>query len=340
MYSLVQKALFQLSPETAHELSIDSLAALERLKMSGLFRPAFDDLPVNVMGLDFKNPVGLAAGMDKNGDCIDGMGALGFGFVELGTVTPRPQPGNPKPRMFRIKPAQGIINRMGFNNKGIDHLVAQVKKTRYEGVIGINIGKNVDTPVEEATSDYLIGLEKSFDVADYIAVNLSSPNTPGLRTLQFGDSLNQLLNDLKEKQQQLATALGKNKPVLIKIAPDMDDEAIEEVSNAFKQYEVDAAITTNTTISREKVEGLEFAEEQGGLSGAPVFEDSTSVLAKMREKMGPDFPIIGVGGICDGNQAAQKVEAGADLVQIYSGFVYQGPQLIKDCVEAIRLLDK
>jgi dihydroorotate dehydrogenase len=287
------------------------------------------------MGITFPNSVGLAAGLDKNGDYIDALAALGFGSIEIGTITPRPQPGNPKPRLFRIPEAQGIINRMGFNNQGVDHLIESVKRSKYKGVLGINIGKNFDTPVEKATDDYLICLRKVYEHASYIAVNVSSPNTPGLRSLQFGESLNELLDALKKEQKVLAEMHGVYKPIAVKIAPDMNEDEIKQVAQALKHYEIDAVIATNTTLSREGGEGLDFANEQGGLSGGPLTDKSTEVIAVLAEELNGALPIIGVGGIVDGTSAADKIRAGASLVQVYSGFIYRGPDLIKEASEAI-----
>jgi dihydroorotate dehydrogenase len=339
-YKLLRNLLFQLSPEVAHEASLDLISASERI---GLLRP-FIKLPVadpvNVMGITFSNPVGLAAGLDKNGDHIDGLAALGFGSIEIGTVTPRPQPGNPKPRLFRIKERGAIINRMGFNNLGVDYLVENVKKSRFRGTLGINVGKNFDTPVEDATNDYLIGIRKVYAHASYITVNVSSPNTPGLRDLQFGDSLKQLLEAIKAEQLLLQKKHGKTVPIAIKIAPDMSQDEIILVADTFKQFEVDGVIATNTTLSRDGVEGCMNADEMGGLSGAPLTHMSTDVIRMLYAELGDNIPIIGVGGIVDGASAADKVEAGAKLVQIYTGFIYHGPELIRDAAEAIAFVGR
>lgn len=338
MYAYIRKALFLLDAEASHEFSLDMLGAAERLKLLSPFVATVPDQPVEVMGLRFPNPVGLAAGLDKNGDYFNALGQLGFGFVEIGTVTPRPQPGNARPRLFRIPEREAIINRMGFNNKGVDHLVEQVKKRRYQGILGINIGKNASTPVEQAVDDYLIGMQKVYAHADYITVNVSSPNTPGLRNLQFGDSLNQLLAALKAEQQRLQQIHQRYVPVAVKIAPDMDDEAIVSVARSLKEQGMDGVIATNTTIGREGVEGLPNAEEGGGLSGVPVRARSTRVIQALHAELGNQLPIIGVGGISDGDSAAEKIRAGASLVQIYSGFIYQGPGVIREAAEAIALL--
>lgn len=335
MYSILRNILFRLDAEVSHEFSLDMLGAAERLKLLELFvtQPAYN--PIEVMGLRFPNPVGLAAGLDKNGDYFNALGALGFGFVEIGTVTPRPQSGNPQPRLFRIPEREAIINRMGFNNKGVDHLVAQVRKRRYQGILGINIGKNATTSVENAADDYLIGMRKVYEHADYITVNVSSPNTPGLRDLQFGDSLNRLLETLKKEQLLLQEAHQRYVPVAVKIAPDMDDIAIAQVATALTEQGMDGVIATNTTIGREGVEGCPNGEEAGGLSGLPVRDKSTRVIAGLHSHLGGKLPIIGVGGIFDGPSAVEKLNAGASLVQIYSGFIYQGPAVVREVAEAI-----
>lgn len=336
MYSIARSLLFQLSAETAHELTLDALSAAARLRLLPALAPSVPSAPVEVMGLRFDNPVGLAAGLDKNGSCIDGLGALGFGFIEIGTITPRPQPGNPKPRLFRIPEAKGVINRMGFNNAGVDELVENVKAARFNGVLGINIGKNFDTPVENAVDDYLICMRKVYEHASYITVNISSPNTPGLRDLQYGESLRQLLNRLKQEQAALAEEQGRYVPLAVKIAPDMDSEQLAGVAECLMQENMDAVIATNTTLSREGVEGLQNGDEAGGLSGAPLTERSTEVIAELYGLLGESVPIIGVGGITCGADAKAKLDAGAKLVQVYSGFIYAGPKLISDCVDAVR----
>lgn len=332
IYPLIRKALFALPPETSHNLSLELLGASERVGLLPLFSPKVTDNPVEVMGLKFANPVGLAAGLDKNGDYFNALGALGFGFVEIGTITPRPQPGNPKPRLFRIPEAQAIINRMGFNNLGIDHLVEQVKQRRYKGVLGINIGKNADTPVERAVDDYLICMEKAYAHADYITVNISSPNTPGLRSLQFGDTLVQLLAPLKEAQLRLAQLHGKQVPLAVKIAPDMNDEEIRATARALLDQGIDGVIATNTTVGRDGVENSPQASEAGGLSGAPLTQKSTAVIAALADELAGRIPIIGVGGIFSGADARAKMAAGASLVQVYSGFIYRGPGLVRELI--------
>ena len=335
MYQHIRNLLFRLDAETSHELSLDMLGAAERLHLLGLFNKPVPANPVTLWGLNFQNPVGLAAGLDKNGDYFNALGALGFGFVEIGTITPRPQPGNPKPRLFRVPEAQGIINRMGFNNKGVDHLVEQVKKRRYQGVLGINIGKNATTPVENAVDDYLICLSKVYEHADYVTVNISSPNTPGLRNLQFGDSLSQLLGPLKKKQVSLQQATGKFVPLLVKIAPDMDENEIAQVAGVLIQEGMDGVIATNTTVSRVGVEDYQHGAETGGLSGLPVRDKSTWVIRALDSCLGGKLPIIGVGGIFDAASAADKIRAGASLVQVYSGFIYEGPELIHAVAKGI-----
>ena len=335
MYNLARELLFKLSPETSHELSIDMIGAGGRLGLNGLLNKSPASLPVEVMGLTFPNPVGLAAGLDKNGDAIDGFAQLGFGFIEIGTVTPRAQPGNPKPRLFRLPEAEAIINRMGFNNHGVEHLLARVRAAKFKGVLGINIGKIFDTPVERAVDDYLLCLDKVYAHASYVTVNVSSPNTPGLRSLQFGDSLKQLLEALRQRQEDLAQVHGKRVPLAIKIAPDMSDEETVQVADALVQAGMDAVIATNTTLSRDGVKGLEHADEAGGLSGAPVRDKSTHIVEVLAAELAGRLPIIAVGGITEGKHAAEKIAAGASLVQIYSGFIYKGPALIREAVDAI-----
>lgn len=335
MYKLTRNLMFKLSPETSHDVSIDLLGLSGRLGLTHVFCKKTAQLTTTVMGIDFPNPVGLAAGLDKNGDAILGLSALGFGFIEIGTITPRPQPGNPKPRIFRLPQAQAIINRMGFNNKGVDYLLERVKNAQFSGVLGINIGKNVDTPVERAVDDYLICLDKVYQYASYVTVNISSPNTPGLRSLQFGDSLRELLTALQQRQEDLTQMHGKRVPIAVKIAPDMSDEEIVEVAQIVLDCGMDAIIATNTTLERKSVEGMRYADETGGLSGAPVREQSTHVVKVLAEHLDGRLPIIAVGGISSGEHAAEKIAAGASLVQIYSGFIYQGPALIRESVDAI-----
>jgi dihydroorotate dehydrogenase len=333
-YGLVRKVMFKMSGETSHELGLDMLGAAERLSLLSYIAPKIPDCPVKVMGITFPNAVGLAAGLDKNGDYIDAFARLGFGFIEIGTVTPRPQSGNPKPRLFRIAEKQAIINRMGFNNKGVEHLIDQVKKAKFKGVLGINIGKNFDTPVEKAVDDYLICLNKVYQYATYITVNISSPNTPGLRDLQFGDTLDELLAPIKTRQLELAKEFGY-KPILVKIAPDMDEENVRLVAETLIKNNIDGVIATNTTLSREGVEGHEFGAEAGGLSGAPLEDSATETVAALVSALNGKLPVIGVGGILDGAGAVEKIDVGAELVQIYSGFIFRGPELIRESVDAI-----
>ncbi|MEH6825022.1 MAG: quinone-dependent dihydroorotate dehydrogenase [Motiliproteus sp.] len=333
-YTYLQSLLFRFQPETAHSLS---MLGLDLGELSGLSQLLLKrvDAPVHMMGLEFPNAVGLAAGLDKNAEHIDALAALGFGFIEVGTVTPRPQPGNPKPRMFRIPEHRAIINRMGFNNKGVDYLLRQVDNSRYQGVLGINIGKNFDTPVERANDDYLLCLRKVYSRASYVTINVSSPNTPGLRSLQFGESLNSLLAVLKQEQAKLADYYGRYVPLAVKIAPDMNQEEIVLVGQALIKYSMDAVIATNTTLERTGIKSSALAEEAGGLSGAPLRQRSTEVVASLAKVLEGRLPIIGVGGICDGAGAREKIEAGASLVQLYSGFIYRGPQLIGEAASAV-----
>jgi len=332
-YCLVKPFVLALDPETAHEMSIAGLRTLGAVLPGGGPLP---DTPVTVMGLSFPNRIGLAAGLDKNGEAIDALAGWGFGHIEIGTVTPRPQPGNPKPRMFRLPQVEGIINRMGFNNHGIDALIANVRASRYRGILGINIGKNADTPIERAADDYLIGLDKAYPHASYITVNISSPNTKNLRALQGESELDALLGSLKVRQAELAQQHGKYVPLALKIAPDLDDAQIVNIGDALKRHRIDAVIATNTTLDRSKVTGQPHAEETGGLSGAPLFETSTQVVKKLAAALAGEVPIIAVGGVTDGAKAKAKLAAGAMLVQVYSGLIYRGPGLVKDCVAATR----
>lgn len=333
-FDLAKKFMFSRDAEWAHEFALNNIKRFANTPLSLAWKQTLPNKPVNVLGIQFPNPVGLAAGLDKNGECIDGFGQMGFGFVEIGTITPRPQPGNSKPRIFRIPEKNAIINRMGFNNHGVDALVENVKKANYRGILGINIGKNKDTPNEQGHEDYMACMDKVYNYADYITVNISSPNTPGLRDLQFGDSLNVLLSAIKQKQLELENRDNKYVPVLVKIAPDMDDVAIEQVVECIVTEGMDGIIATNTTLSRDAVKGLEHAEEAGGLSGNPVTDRSTEVIKKIRQ-INKDIPIIGVGGINSAQTAKEKLDAGASLVQIYTNFIYQGPQLVKDIVEGL-----
>ena len=334
-YNLLRPALFTLDPETAHDATLTSLNTAHCLGLSRLIPKPQND-PRKVMGIEFPNPVGLAAGLDKNGDCINGLAALGFGFIEIGTITPRPQPGNPRPRLFRLPEAKAIINRMGFNNHGVDTLVANVERANFKGVLGINIGKNADTPIEKAADDYLICLRKVYAHASYVTVNISSPNTKNLRQLQGGDELDALLTQLKSEQDKLAQQHGKYVPLTLKIAPDLDAEQIKQIASLLIKHRIDGVIATNTTLSREGVEGLVHGNETGGLSGAPVKEKSTVVIRALATEIGGALPIIGVGGITSGADALEKMQAGASLVQIYSGLIYRGQSLVTEAAEAIR----
>ncbi|MDO9423430.1 MAG: quinone-dependent dihydroorotate dehydrogenase [Methylobacter sp.] len=335
LYPLLRPLLFALDPETAHELTLKLLNAAYLSGLSKLVYPKIDHKPVTVMGLEFKNPVGLAAGLDKNGDYIDALAALGFGFVEIGTVTPRPQPGNPKPRLFRLPEHQAIINRMGFNNLGIDHLLAQVKQSGYSGILGINIGKNFDTPIENAADDYLIGLRKAYTSASYITINISSPNTKNLRQLQQGDEIKGLISALKEEQLKLQQQHGKYVPLALKIAPDLTADEISHIAKLLLEFEVDGVIATNTTLARDRIADHPLANEAGGLSGAPVKEQSTFVVRGLAAELNGKIPIIAAGGILSAADAQEKLAAGAALVQIYSGLIYRGPQLIEDIVKSL-----
>lgn len=341
MYRLMRDLLFCLPEERSHRLALQGLDVAARLRLGGLLGGVRADagVPVEVMGLRFPNALGLAAGLDKNADHIDGLAALGFGFIEIGTVTPRPQAGNPLPRLFRLPQQQAIINRMGFNNKGIDHALARVAASRYEGIVGINIGKNADTPVENAVDDYLIGLRKSWSHAGYVVVNLSSPNTPGLRSLQYGEELRRLLDALCREAQALRAADGRHVPLVVKIAPDLTDEEIGLVASTLREFAIDGVTATNTTLSREGVEQNARHQEAGGLSGAPLRERSTRVIERLYQALDGALPIIGVGGISSLADAREKLAVGASLVQIYSGFIYQGPPLVGEIVKGLRTQD-
>jgi dihydroorotate dehydrogenase len=336
MYPLIRPALFALDPETAHHLTLDALETAYKIGVLPLLARLPADDTRTVMGLTFRNPVGLAAGLDKNGDCIDGLAALGFGSIEIGTVTPRPQPGNPKPRLFRLPQAQGIINRMGFNNLGVDNLIANVERADYGGILGINIGKNADTPIEKAADDYLIGLRKVYPHASYVAINISSPNTKNLRQLQGGDELDGLLGQLKAEQEKLAQQHGKYIPLAVKIAPDLDSEQVQQIAALLMRHRIDGVIATNTTLSRVGVENLEHGSEAGGLSGAPVRDKSTAVIRQLATELQGALPIIGVGGILSGADAVEKIRAGASLVQVYSGLIYRGHALVGECARVLK----
>ena len=333
-YELARKALFSIDPETAHELSLESLRLGHRLGATRLLCRSHA-LPVTCMGLEFPNPVGMAPGMDKNGDYFEALGDLGFGFVEIGTVTPKPQSGNPRPRVFRLTGAQAMINRLGFNNKGVDHLVRRVKNHQFKGILGINIGKNFDTPMENAADDYLHCLEKVYPYADYITVNISSPNTKNLRDLQGEDELDGLLGSISERRSELADEHGRRVPLAVKVAPDLEDDTLPVIAEVVSRHRMDAVIATNTTITRDGVKGLKHAEETGGLSGAPLKQKSDQVLAAFRALLPEEIALIGVGGITRGQDAVDKLELGADLVQFYTGMVYRGPELVNECLQAI-----
>ncbi len=335
IYSLASPLLFQFDAEASHDFTLKSLKTAERLGALKLYPEPPVCQPRQVMGITFANPVGLAAGLDKNAAVIDGMAALGFGFIEVGTVTPRPQPGNPKPRLFRVKEAEGIINRFGFNNLGVDNLIENVKASKYKGILGINIGKNFDTPMENAVDDYLICMRKVYAYATYITVNISSPNTKNLRALQEKEALSHLLATLKLEQTKLAETHGKYVPITLKIAPDLEREQINEIADLLMEHKIDGVIATNTTLARDTVQGMEHADEAGGLSGAPVRAKSTLVIQQLSQRLQGELPIIGVGGILSGADAVEKIAAGADLVQIYSGLIYKGPVLVHDICRAL-----
>jgi dihydroorotate dehydrogenase len=338
-YSFIRPLLFCLDPEQAHNLTLSSLDQAEHLGLlSKLFPKPQSDRRV-VAGVDFPNPVGLAAGLDKDGKHIDALGALGFGFLEIGTVTPLAQTGNPKPRMFRLPEAQAIINRMGFNNDGVVACVERVRKSRYwqdGGVVGLNIGKNAVTPIEDAASDYVKAMDAVYEIASYITVNISSPNTQNLRALQGEEMLRSLLGSLDAARERLSNHFGVRKPLFLKIAPDLIQEDINLIADLLLEFGIDAIIATNTTISRDSVKGLKYGNETGGLSGNPVRKASNEVIRTLKAKLGNELPIIGVGGIMSGSDAIEKISAGANLIQLYSGLIYKGPNLIAECAAALR----
>jgi dihydroorotate dehydrogenase len=336
MYDYVRPLLFALDAETAHRLTLYALGVAHRSNLGRFVATPPADLPVDAFGIRFPNPVGLAAGLDKNAAHLDELGALGFGFVEVGTVTPRPQPGNPKPRMFRLPAHEAIINRLGFNNEGVDALVRNVEASGYRGVLGINIGKNKDTPNERAVDDYLFCLERVYRHASYVTVNISSPNTQGLRDLQEEATLRRFIETLREAQERLGSQAGARKPMLLKIAPDLSEAELDGIAEVLRASGIDGLICTNTTIDRTAVGGDPHGHEAGGLSGKPLFARSTDVLRGMRGRLGDRLPIVGVGGILDGSDAAEKLDAGATLVQVYSGLIYRGPRLVAECVDEIR----
>jgi dihydroorotate dehydrogenase len=335
LYQLAKPFLFQLDAERAHDLTLKSLKWAENSGLLRLYPKSPKCMSRIVMGIDFPSAVGLAAGLDKNGAVIDGMAKLGFGFIEIGTVTPRPQLGNPKPRLFRVKEAHGIINRFGFNNLGVDNLIENVNTSQYKGVLGINIGKNFDTPNERAVDDYLLCMQKVYAHASYITVNISSPNTKNLRALQEKEALSSLLACLKLEQTKLAQQHGKYVPITLKIAPDLNNEQIVEIADLLMQHQIDGVIATNTTLARDAVKGMHHAEETGGLSGAPVKQQSTIVIQRLSKHLQGALPIIGVGGILSGADAAEKIAAGASLVQVYSGLIYKGPALVREICKTL-----
>ncbi|UNU73590.1 quinone-dependent dihydroorotate dehydrogenase [Moraxella nasovis] len=333
-YALLRPFLFNMDPEQAHELTLDLLNKAHHAKLLNFFATR-QSLPVTCMGIEMPNPVGLAAGLDKNGAYIDALAELGFGYLEIGTVTPRPQAGNGKPRLFRLQEDGAIINRMGFNNDGVDTLIANVKRAKYKGVLGINIGKNATTPVENALDDYIYCLERVYPYASYITINISSPNTKNLRSLQNADALSVLLDGIKKCHQRLTLEHGFYVPLALKIAPDLDESQINEIAKAVLNFDIDGLIATNTTLSRAGVENSSQKDETGGLSGRPIGHHSTAVLAQFADRLSDKVDLIGVGGIDSGNIAVKKMQAGATAVQLFSGLVYQGPKLIDDCVRAI-----
>jgi dihydroorotate dehydrogenase len=341
LYALARPFLFSLDPEAAHDFTLNQLANTQNTLLDRSYRQPWIADPVQLAGITFPNRVGMAAGLDKNARCIDGLGAMGFGFVEVGTVTPLAQPGNEKPRMFRLPEAKALINRLGFNNEGLDAFVANVKKStfRQQGrLLGLNIGKNALTPIERATDDYLLGLSGVYQHADYVTVNISSPNTQNLRSLQTDEALDHLLSALNERKQALAEQHQKQVPVFLKIAPDLDDEQITAIAQSLRKHNIDGVIATNTTLAREAVKGLPHGNETGGLSGAPVLAGSNRVIRLLRQQLGPTFPIIGVGGIMSAYDAVSKIEAGADVVQIYTGLIYKGPCLVHEIAKALKQL--
>ena len=348
-YALARPFLFRLDPETAHEVTLHALAAMQGTPLQLAYGASRVDDPIELAGLTFPNRVGLAAGLDKNATCIDGLGAMGFGFVEVGTVTPLAQPGNPKPRMFRLPKAQALINRLGFNNEGLDTFIANVKRSALYRqrqnssaakalpmLLGLNIGKNAATPIERATDDYLAGLDGVYPYADYVTINISSPNTKNLRALQSDDALDGLLGAIAQRREALAAQHGKRTPIFVKIAPDLDEAQVAVIAATLKRHGMDGVIATNTTLSRDAVKGLAHAEETGGLSGAPVLAMSNRIITQLRAALGQGFPIIGVGGVMSADDAVSKIRAGADLVQIYTGLIYKGPALVKQAATLIK----
>ena len=343
LYPLARAFLFKMDPEAAHDLTLNQLAQTQNTVLDIAYRQPWVADPIQLAGLSFPNRVGMAAGLDKNARCIDGLGAMGFGFVEVGTVTPLAQAGNDKPRMFRLPEAKALINRLGFNNQGLDAFVSNVKKSQFRSqgrLLGLNIGKNAATPIERATDDYLIGLSGVYEHADYVTVNISSPNTKNLRSLQTDEALDQLLSALNERKMALADKHQKRVPVFLKIAPDLDDEQIAVIAASLIKHQMDGVIATNTTLSRDAVKGMQHGDEAGGLSGAPVLAGSNRVIRLLRQHLGAQFPIIGVGGILSAYDAVSKIEAGADVVQIYTGLIYKGPALVHEVAKALRQLSQ
>jgi dihydroorotate dehydrogenase len=338
-YALARPFLFGLDPETAHELTLGSLERLQRTPLQWAYRNGFVPDPIELAGLRFPNRVGLAAGLDKNARCIDALGAMGFGFVEVGTVTPKPQPGNPRPRMFRLPGANALINRLGFNNEGLDAFIANVQRSSFRAqgrLLGLNIGKNAATPIEDATSDYLACLDGVYPHADYVTVNISSPNTKNLRALQGDDALDALLSAVAQRREALAARHARRVPVFVKIAPDLDATQVDVIAATLRRHAMDGVIATNTTIARDRVQGLAHAQEAGGLSGGPLLDASNLVIAQLRAALGSGFPIIGVGGVLSAADALSKLRAGADVVQIYTGLIYRGPELVDEVARAFR----
>jgi len=338
-YALARPFLFGLDAEAAHDLTLGTLARLNATPLQRVWRNAFVPDPIELAGLRFPNRIGLAAGLDKNARCIDALGAMGFGFVEVGTVTPRPQPGNPKPRVFRLREADALINRLGFNNDGLEAFVGNVLRSQFRAqgrILGLNIGKNATTPIEQATADYLTGLAGVYPHADYVTVNISSPNTKNLRALQGDEALDALLGALAARREELARQHGRRVPLFVKIAPDLDEAQVEVIAATLRRHGMDGVIATNTTIAREKVQGLAHADETGGLSGAPLLEASNRVIAQLRAALGPGYPIVGVGGVMSADDALSKLRAGADVVQIYTGLIYRGPALVDRIAKAFK----
>jgi len=334
-YDLARRFMFTQDAEWAHNFALNNLKRFAHTPLNAMWAQSVQDKPVEFLGLEFKNLLGLAAGLDKNAECIDAFGQMGFGFIEVGTITPKPQVGNDKPRIFRLPQSNAIINRMGFNNKGVDNLLTNVKASKYDGILGINIGKNKDTPNEQGKDDYIHCMRKVFTSASYITVNISSPNTPGLRDLQYGAALDDLLSSLKNEQLDLASKHGKQVPMLVKIAPDLDQVQIEQVAGSLLSNKIDGVIATNTTLDRSLVQGQQYCDEAGGLSGQPVREKSTHVVSELKRLTDGKLPIIGVGGIDSAQSAQEKLHAGADLLQVYTGFIYQGPPLVKKILNGL-----